>query len=263
MLKNIVIVSDNADINGGAADVAVNTASMLAERGYKIYFFAGGGEPDKKLIHSNIFITNLNQYDLIHNPNKLVAAFQGIYNFKARREFAKLLSTLNKDETIIHIHSWTKVLSSSIFKAAFESGIKIFVTVHDYFLSCPNGGFYDFVENHICERQPLSLKCILCNCDKRNYYHKIWRVIRNFVQNRVIFKNFDKIGYIFISEFSRKQLLRRMPAPKNQFLVQNPIYFADRFRIEAENNKIFLYIGRLSEEKGVRNFCRAVNNTGV
>lgn len=54
-----------------------------------------------------------------------------------------------------------------------------------------------------------------------------------------------------------------MPAPKNQFLVQNPIYFADRFRIEAENNKIFLYIGRLSEEKGVRNFCRAVHNTGV
>ena len=201
MLKNVVIVSDSADINGGAADVAINTASMLAERGYKVYFFAGSGEPDKKLIHSNINITNLNQYDLINNPNKLMAAFQGIYNFKARREFAKLLSTLNKDETIIHIHSWTKVLSSSIFKSAFESGFKIFLTVHEYFLSCPNGGFYDFVENHICERQPLSLKCILCNCDKRHYYHKIWRVIRHFLQNRIILKNFDKIGYIFIINF--------------------------------------------------------------
>ena len=71
------------------------------------------------------------------------------------------------------------------------------------------------------------------------------------------------IAYIFISEFSRKQLLRRMPTPKNQFFVQNPIYFADRFRIEAENNKAFLYIGRLSEEKGVKNFCEAINNTGV
>ena len=263
MLKNIVIVSDNADVNGGAADITINTASMLAERGYKIYFFAGTGEPDKKLIHSNINIINLNQYDLISNPNKLMAAFQGIYNFKARREFAKLLSTLNKDETIIHIHTWTKVLSSSIYRAAFKSGFKIFLTIHDYFLPCPNGGFYDFVENHICERQPLSLKCILCNCDRRHYYHKIWRLIKQFVQNRTIFKNFDKIGYIFISEFSRKQILRRMPAPKNQFFVQNPISFADRFRIEAENNKAFLYIGCLSEEKGIRNFCEAINNTGV
>ena len=79
--------------------------------------------------------------------------------------------SLKKDETIINIHSWTKVLSSAIFTAAIESGFKIFITVHEYFLLCPNGAFYDFVGNHICERPPLSLMCIICSCDKRHYYH--------------------------------------------------------------------------------------------
>ena len=36
MLKNIVIVSDAANVRGGAENVAVSTASMLAGRGYNV-----------------------------------------------------------------------------------------------------------------------------------------------------------------------------------------------------------------------------------
>ena len=73
----------------------------------------------------------------------------------------------------------------------------------------------------------------------------------------------SSVGYIFISEFSKRQLLRRMKAPKNQFFVKNPIYFTNRFRVEAENNSVFLFIGRTDPEKGIRNFCEAVHNTKV
>ncbi len=73
----------------------------------------------------------------------------------------------------------------------------------------------------------------------------------------------SSIGYIFISEFSKRQLLRRMKAPKNQFFVKNPIYFTNRFRVEAESNSVFLFIGRTDPEKGIRNFCEVIRNTKV
>lgn len=142
---------------------------------------------------------------------------------------------------------------------------RMFLTVHDYFLVCQNYFLFNYVSCKICEIKPMSLKCFLCNCDKRHYFHKIWRCARQFIQNRLIrrLNQAGKIGYIFISEFSKNQLLRRMQAPENQFFLQNTIYYSDRFRIKVENNSVFLFIGRMAEEKGIRIFCEAIHNSGV
>ncbi len=71
------------------------------------------------------------------------------------------------------------------------------------------------------------------------------------------------IGYTFISETSRKQILRRITPPKYQFLVKNPINISGRYRIQAENNHAFLFVGRISPEKGITEFCRAVHAAHV
>ena len=263
MLKNIVIVSDFANINGGGVAVAIETASLLAESGYNVYFFTGNGEPDKKLTtHKNIKIISTGQYDILNDKNRIRAMLNGIYNFRAGKIFRQLLSTLDKNETVIHIHQYIKLLSVAILREAYKAGFKVFFTIHDYFTLCPTGGFYNFQSGKICEISPMSLKCILSNCDFRHFYHKVWRVMRQYVQNKVIRRS-PNVGYIYISEFSRGQLLRRMQAPKNQFFVHNPVYFSERFRIKAENNSLFTFIGRLAPEKGVRIFCEAVHNSGV
>ncbi len=267
MIKNIVIVCDCAYVNGGVSDVAISHAVLMAERGFTVYFFAGYGEPDKRLLNSpNIKFSVLGKYDIVSDPNRLKAMCYGIYNFRAGREFRKLLSGLDREETAVHIHSWLNLHSIAVFREALRMKFRVFVTVHTYHLSCPNGGFFNFVKQEICEIPPMSLKCFLCNCDKRSYPQKVWRFIRQYVQNKVI-SNTTQLGgglnYVFISEFSRYQLLRRMSAPKNQFLLHNPIYFGKRFRVEAENNSVFMFIGRTDPEKGVRNFCEAIRNTKV
>ena len=45
--------------------------------------------------------------------------------------------------------------------------------------------------------------------------------------------------------------------------LKNPSAFSERKRVLAEKNEIYLYIGRVSEEKGVPLFCEAVENAGV
>ena len=44
-------------------------------------------------------------------------------------------------------------------------------------------------------------------------------------------------------------------------MLPNPVQVSPRFRAEAENNSVFLFLGRLSPEKGIRNFCRAIRET--
>lgn len=262
-IKNVVIVCDYAYIEGGAARVAIQTATALAKyTDLNIYFFAGCGEPCSELKDSRVKVITLMMYDLLGNPNRIDAMKNGIYNKTAGKCMAELLSELDSKETIVHVHTWTKVLSSAVFKAAQDAGVPVFLTVHDYFLTCPNGGCFNYVQNKICELQPLSAKCVTCSCDARHYYHKIWRCIRQRKQNKVI-RGCNNIRYIFISDFEKQQILRRMPVPRRQFMVKNPIAYQERYRVHAENNELFLFIGRVSEEKGVELFCKAVCEAGV
>lgn len=266
MIKNVVIVSDLPNVDGGAIAVAVDTAYLLAQKGLSVYFFSGEGTPDPRLTASpKIKIISTGRKHILYDKNRFRAFVNGIYSLRVAHVLKDLLGTLDAEQTVVHVHSWTRVLSPSVFKAALNMGFRVFITIHDYQMVCPTGNLYDYQKQCICEITPMSLKCFLCNCDKRHYYHKIHRLLRQYVQNRIIRNAAGKgrIGYIFISEFSKRQLLRRLPAPRNQFFIRNPIYFSDRFRAEAENNSVFLFIGRTVPEKGIAPFCEAVHNSGV
>ncbi len=263
MIKNIIIICDYAYIEGGASKVAIQTALALSRQtNLKIFFLSGYGEICDDLKNSNVIVKNLNMYDLLGNPNKLKAAINGIYNKKAERELRKLLLTLNIEETVVHIHTWTKVLSSSIFKVCNDLGVKTFLTLHDYFLVCPNGVCYNYVKRKACDIKPMSIKCMICNCDSRNYIQKLWRYARQFVQNTIIYK-FKNLNYIFISEFQVKQIEKRYSFIKNKFLIKNIIDLGEKFKVDCENNNYFLFLGRVCKEKGINLFCEAVRKANV
>lgn len=262
-MKNIVVVCDYAYVEGGAAQVAIQTALAMSLCGdLNVWLLAGCGEPCEELQKSSVKTVSLHMPDLLGNPSRINAIVKGIYNTTAYRRITELFETLDPAQTVVNIHSWTKVLSSAAFRAAEKKGIPVFLTVHDYFLVCPNGGCYDYVAHKICERIPLSPSCIVCNCDARNYYHKVWRCVRQTVQNCVI-RSAKNVHYIFISEFEKKQLLRRMPVPSQSTLIKNIISCGERYRIPAEQNHLYLFVGRVSEEKGIRLFCEAVHRAGV
>lgn len=265
-LKNIVIVNDYAYIEGGATKIAVQTAVELSKNpDLRVWFFAGCGEACRELKESKVTIVSLGMYDLLSNPSRLNAAINGIRNRKAGKELEKLLSSLNREETVVHIHSWTKSLSSIVFLAAAKCGVKTFLTLHDYFTVCPNGGCYNYEKNEICTVRPMSPKCLFCNCDARSYPQKLWRYARQIVQNRA-FRKCKDLHYIFISYFSKKQLAARglNPAIERQYMVHNPVDCDNaRHRVHAEDNELYTFIGRLSPEKGAALFCEAVSRANV
>ena len=260
-IKNVVIINDYNYVQGGASKVAIDTAKMLSENGLSVYFFSAVNKNEENI--DSITYISTSQSEVLKEKNKIKGAINGIYNVKARKKLKKLLKKLNPENTIIHVHGWTKALSSSVFDIAFKMKFKVVLTLHDYFTACPNGGYFNYKENKICHLKPLSTKCIKCNCDSRNYGFKLYRIIRQFAQNKIVKLN-NKLEYaISISDFSEKILKPTLSNNTKITRIYNPIDVAGNVnKVNPLDNKYYLYVGRISKEKGVDIFCQAISELG-
>lgn len=254
---NIVIINDFAYVSGGGAQVALISATALAKRGHSVTVFAAVPPIDRNLIDANVKVVSLGQYDILRDPNRLRAAIQGIWNFYAVKKMKELLNTLNPSNTILHLHSWTSALSSSIVPIAIKRGFRIVCTIHDYSLACPVGSFLNHRRNDICHLSPLSFKCIVTNCDRMCYSHKLWRVVRNFIQRYFGLIPKGIKNFIAVSDFSKDIIQPFLPNDAKIYRVDNPIDFTKKEPIEVHKNSAFVFLGRFSKEKGVLLFAKA------
>lgn len=261
-VKDVIIVCDYAYIEGGASRVAHESAIGLSNLGYNVTLFSAVGPISDELSSSKVKIVCMGQKDILHNKNRFDAVRKGIYNKEVERNFRKLLKEHSNDDTIIHIHTYTKGLSSAVFKVANEENFKTVVTVHDYFLICPNGGLYNYKKHKICELKPMSAACICTDCDSRTYAHKLFRVVRQKKQNKNIW-NFKSLNFIFISDFQRIQFLKRKEVSSHIYFLENPINFVNRYKVDCSNNHVYLYTARLTDDKGIRVFCKGVTIAGA
>lgn len=247
----IIILSDFAFINGGNAKVALQTSVDLAKQGYDVTLFTGAGPIADFLKNiSNLEVICLNQYDILSDPNRIRAIINGLWNFKARKAFKCLLKTFNRDDTIIHVHSCSKVLSSSCIQVANKMGFKIIYHLHDYGIACPNMGFYNYKKDCICKKKAMSIQCLISNCDSRNYFHKVWRYIRQFIQMKIAKMPSEISAFISVSNFSMNILKPYLKDEKKVYSIENKINgILDDKKIDVSKNKNIIFIGRLCPEK--------------
>lgn len=267
-IKNVLVINDFDYIQGGASKVAIQTANLLKENNpdLTVYFFSGAHD-SKSNLREDVINICINQGESLRDKNKLRGAINNLYNFKAKKRLKELLLTLDRDGTIIHVHGWTKCLSSSVFDIAFKMKFKIVLTLHDYFTACPNGGYFNYQKNEIWTVKPFSLKYILNNCDSRNYFFHLYRLLRFFIQDKIVRLNDRLTDVITISDFSEKVLKRTLNPKTRIHRVYNPIDLdPNREIVDYTKNDYFLYVGRVSKEKGVDIFCEGVtkaNKKGV
>ena len=255
--KYVVIVNDFGHINGGAAKVAITSALGLSRTGYQVIYFCAVEPLAQELRQSGVQVVCTGQHEILKNYSRIGAAIQGIWNFRAARMLGKILADLPPKSTVVHLHGWTKALSSSLMPVIFRHQVIPIVTLHDYFISCPTGGFYNYHTQESCGLKPLSPQCFLTNCDSRNMGHKVWRVARQIVQERM-----GKIPegikeFIALSDFSYRLLQPYLPQGARVFRVPNPIDTAQEPAVEVAVNDEFLVVGRLSLEKGYLLFAEA------
>lgn len=247
----ILLLNDFGFINGGTSQVAISEALGLADLGYDVTFFYAVGPLDERLSeHKEIKTLTSGDFDILHDPNRIRAGIKGIWNIDAGRLLDQWLSENSHEDVIVHLHGWSKALSSIVGRVITQHILPFVCTLHDYFIACPNGGFYKYPKQELCHLRPLSWACLVENCDVRSYSHKLWRFARTWSQKHLGMLPNRLMNFIVVSEFSRDILKPYLPESCPIYLLPNPINVAKRSPVPVAENSKFTYVGRLSPEKG-------------
>lgn len=191
---------------------------------------------------------------------KLKTGFYSIYNPVSRRLLREKIQEFQPQ--IIHVHNFWKEASPAIFYEAKAQNTPIVVTLQNFRLLCANALLLR--EGKICElctQSVFPLSAIRYACyDNRllsaqitlsNTFHKIARTWKNKVN-----------AYICLSDFAKKKFLHSALHLSEKQLFVKPNFVEDRGAGKAEARKsFFLYVGRLSEEKGIKTLLEATEKT--
>jgi glycosyltransferase involved in cell wall biosynthesis len=258
---DIVLVADHAQVNGGQAKVSIESAKGLAARGHHVVYFAAVGPADPGLAAANVETVLLDQPDVTSARSLGRFGVQWLWNATAARKLGEVLDAHDPSKTIVHVHAWAKALSPSIGPALKRTSMPRVFTMHEYYLACPNGGFYDYPVAQPCHRTPMSAACIAHNCDSRNYMRKLMRVGRHLVmQQSGLLDSLDHV--ITISRLQREVLQPYLPSGVRYHEIGNPIDVAPLGPKPAAPLGDFIFVGRISAEKGAKIFAEAARRAG-
>ena len=242
--------------------MAIASALALKQDGNQVAYLCAVGPVDDRLqVCDKVVCTD--QKDIGSDRNLLRKSVVGWWNRKARRQLRMLLAGYTPDDTIVHFHGWSKALSPSVLDIPRQMGFASCITLHDYFIVCPNGGLFNYQTNTTCPLQPMSMACLRCHCDRDSYANKLWRYVRNTIQEKQL-RLSDKHALIAISDTCAHEIRRLVP--QGHFglsRISNPIVFPSVSRADSDQADCYLYMGRLSKEKGPALFCQAVTALGL
>jgi glycosyltransferase involved in cell wall biosynthesis len=258
-----IIVCDFGEVNGGAAKVAITGARGLAEAGVDVTYICAIAPISALLDHPRITVRCLDFESVWKRGNPLAAALQGIWNAKARRKVEAILETLPRGDTLVHFHQWSKALSPSVLVAPLRRDVPSVVSLHDYFLVCPNGAYYSYPKAAPCRVVPLSAACLLSQCDRRSYAHKLVRVLRQWTTRRAVARAGASLSVISVSPFAEKVIEKFIPKIHARYVVRSSIEVERQPAVAVARNTEFLFVGRLTEEKGARLLAEVARDAGL
>ena len=261
-IDRVVLINDFSQVRGGAAALVMLLAQKLSDRGIKVTLITGDDGMMSDGMIGTMEVVSLGDRPLLERP-AAVAAIRGLYNPAAAKMLSRWISENDTPRTVYHLHNWAHILSASIFGSLERVSSRTVMHAHDYFLACPNGAFAHYRAGRPCQLAPISAACLSTNCDRRSYAQKLWRVARHEVRRSLWDFDRHQTNILLIHDGMTEPFLRSRIARSQLHVVRNPsVPYADR-RIEVENNREFVFIGRVEEEKGVADFLSAARQAGA
>ena len=264
MVTTAVVVNDWGTPENAPAQIAIDSALALAQTGLSVVYFCAVPPVDARLVaHPMVQVVCTGQMPVGRDLHRLRACLRGVWNALAHRLFGQVLRSLRPHTTVIHFHLWNKALSPCLLWRAAEFGAPVFLTAHEYYTVCPNGGLLNYPSGRLCRVRPLSMQCLGSRCDRRSSLQKMWRLVRQQVQAMALGR-ITNLTILAPSLLSREILQSHLPGTAICYLPNFVRHLPGATRgIPYAKNANYLFIGRLEPEKGIELFCQAVSELGL
>jgi len=226
---------------------------LLEEKGHQVAIFSMHYQENLDNLYSDFWVSTIDYST--KNPGNLLKAFlRPIYSKEVKKKWNAFIDYFQPD--IVHLHNIHTQLSPLIVEEAWKRSIPVYWTLHDYKLICPA---YSFIRNgNICED---------CLTDKRSV-----------VKHRCLKNSFpgSLIGYLEITKWSQAKLekytttfispsiflkKKMIDGGYSEAKIKQLYNFVDEDKFEPQLKKesYYVFLGRLSPEKGVETLLKAAS----
>ena len=199
---------------------------------------------------STVFVSN----DDISNMSRARLAADTLWSSSSKRSLKERLKSERPD--VVHFHNILPLISPAAYYAAQSEGVPVVQTLHNYRLLCPNALFFrDGGACEDCLGKPVPWPGVVHACYRES------RAASGVVAGMLTVHRFlktwtEKVDvYIALTEFARRKFIEG-GIPAEKVAVKPNFVNPDPGPGEGKGGYA-LYVGRLSEEKGVGTMLRA------
>ncbi len=229
-----VLVAHNAYRQRGGEDMVVEAeVALLRAAGHEVHLLQ-------------------RHNDEIVAAGRLGTALQTLWSRRTGADFRRLVATHRPD--VVHVHNSFPQLSPSLHWASAAAGVPLVQTLHNFRLLCPQAMFLR--EGRVCEdcmnRLPWPAVRHACYRESRAQTAVLAGML---TLHRGLGTWAHKVSrYIALNEFCRRKFIEGgLPAER---VVVKP-NFVEAPLLVAQPRSGFLFVGRLSPEKGVAVLAQA------
>jgi len=227
----ILIIHNYYKFRGGEDEVVDYEKKLLIKSGFEIVEY---------------FKDNNNIKGIFY---KIKILFNLFFSFSTFFEIDKIIK--DKKPDLAHIHNIYPIISPSIYFVLKKYKIPIIHTIHNFRFFCSNG--FCLKNGKICIKcETNSIKNIFNICSKeKKEYDFLLKIIIYITR---LFNLFKKIDFFIVpSDFIKNKLLNIGISASKVIIKRYSIEIPDRssYLIRKDLLNYFIFVGRLSEEKGI------------
>ncbi len=240
---------------GGSVSAFFETKKLLEERGHDVMVFSMKDADNEPSPESAYFAEHFDIREAKNVFHKMCLIPRVIYNRDAVHKLDQLLR--DKKPDVAHVHNIYHYLTPGILPVLKKHGVPVVFKLSDYHAICPN--YKLFAHGAIDEscKNGQYYKLFLHKSINNSWAESFVGMMEGYVNAR---KKYYACVDVFTapSVFMKEKCMAYGIDGEKIRILRNVLNFDDYVMSGAQKEKIFLYMGRISEEKGLTTLVDAM-----
>jgi len=234
----ILLVHNHYKISAGEDTVFYAEASLLEQHGHIVEMFT------------------LSNNDVSSLKDKIEAAVGVVYNAKSAALVEQKIKEFRPD--VLHVHNFFPLISPAVFYVAKKLGVPVAMTLHNYRLICPSAYLHYNGRIHLENVHKVFPVQAVLEKAYRNSFVETASVVLATGMHKLLGTWRNKIDrFITLTRNGADLFLNSSLKLRPEQVVIKPNFAADLGLGAPVREDYFLYVGRLSPEKGIKTLLEA------